>query len=1053
MKRKINFLLVLLLFGVGLVSAQQNLSVSGVVTDAGDGSPLVGVSVLVKGSTVGTITDMSGKYTLKAAQGATLVFSYIGMEKQQAVVKTNVVNVALGSDSKMLNEVVAIGYGTMKKKLVTGATVQVSGDKLQKQSTTSAFTALQSQTPGVNITQSSGQPGEGFKVNIRGIGTVGNSDPLYVIDGISGGSINNLNPSDIESIDVLKDAASAAIYGARAANGVILVTTKQGKSGKIQVSYDGYYGIQNPAKQASLLTAQEYIAVNDEIDFNEGMAAKDWNTILGSLSNSVKDGSWKGTNWLDLITNRNAPTQNHSINIAGGNDASKFSMGVSNTSQEGIYGKPVPSKYERTTVRLNSDHVIAKVSGLEVIKVGQTLNYNYVTKSGIGIGNQYWNDISNVLRATPLLPVYDAAGNYFNQDDKTDAGLGGDAFSPYSNPAADMVYNRGNNISKNHGLNMSAYLQIQPIKNLIFKSQFGYKLSASSYRSYNPGYEALSSTNPDKLNSVSQNMSLGWNYSLENTINYKLKLSSHSIDALVGQSLEKWGMGENLSGQNGNLLFGDFEHAYLDNSQGLVAGQTYVNGSPWGEGGLASFFGRVNYDYNETYMASVVMRADGSSNFARGKRWGYFPSVSAGWVVSNESFMESTKDWMDFLKIRGSFGENGNCNIKAFQYLATVSFDKTAAYTFGNNKDQQTTGGYPNILPNPDVKWETSQQTDFGFDARFLNSRLSLTFDWYKKLTKDWLVVAPQLASFGTGAPYINGGDIKNQGYEIALGWKDKIGSDFTYGVNTNLSFNKNEVTRIANTDKIIPGPSNVLSQGTSEFYRAEVGHPIGFFYGYKSEGIFQNQADIDAWKAAGNGILQTNVQPGDVKFADLNHDNVIDKDDKGQIGDPNPDFLLGLNFDFGYKGFDLNISCYGAFGQQIARSYRSFAGSRYENYTTEVYQRWHGEGTSNLWPRLTSGSNVNYQELSSIFLESGDYLKVKNITLGYDFKRLYKKMPFSQARLFVTAQNPFTITKYSGMDPEIGSDAGSGNSWASGIDIGFYSSPKTYLIGLNIKF
>lgn len=1041
--------MVLLLFGVGLVSAQQNLSVSGVVTDAGDGSPLVGVSVLVKGSTVGTITDMNGKYTVKAAQGATLVFSYIGMEKQQIVVTTNVVNVALGSDSKMLNEVVAIGYGTMKKKLVTGATVQVSGDNLQKQSTTSAFTALQSQTPGVNITQSSGQPGEGFKVNIRGIGTVQDSKPLYIIDGVAGGDLNNLNNSDIESIDVLKDGASAAIYGARAANGVILVTTKQGKSGKMQLSYDGYMGIQNVYKQPDLLNAQQYMNVQDQINFNEGLPLNDWKTILGSNYDAVKNGTWNGTNWLDLVRNQNAPTQNHSINIAGGNEISKFSMGVSNTSQEGIYGSPVQSKYNRTTVRLNSDHVLLKNKSFDVVKFGETLNYNYSEKSGIAVGNQYWNDLSNMLRAMPIMPVTDAAGNYY-----ANIGTGLTSFEPLmSNPIADMVNQRGSNLSKNYNLNASANIQIQPIKNLIFKSQFGYKMSASSYRSFTPTYK-LSTSDQNLVSKVTQNASSGWSYTLENTLNYKYTLGEHHFDALIGQSIEKWGMGENLSATNGDLLFSDFSHAYLDNSQGIVPSVTKVSGSPWGEGGLASFFGRVNYDYKETYMASLVMRADGSSNFAKGKRWGYFPSVSAGWVISNESFMESTKDWLDFLKLRGSWGQNGNSSIDNFQYLATVSFDATAAYSFGNAKDSQTTGGYADINPNPDVKWETSEQTDFGLDARFLNSRLSLAFDYYNKATKDWLVRAPALATNGTlKAAFINGGDIVNRGFEVALGWNDHIGKDFTYGVNTNVSFNHNEVTRIQNTEGVIHGQINVLSQGTGEIYRAQVGYPVGYFYGYHTSGIFQNQADIDAWRAAGNGILQSNVQPGDVKFTDVNHDKIIDEKDKGQIGNPNPDFTLGINLNFGYKGFDLNIAAHGAFGQQIARSYRKFGDGRHENYTSEVFEAWHGEGTSNKWPRLTAGSNANYMNLSDLYIENGDYLKLQNVSLGYDFKKLFPKMPLSQARLYVTAQNLLTITGYKGSDPEIGSDGGTGDAWASGIDLGFYPSPRTYLVGVNIKF
>ena len=1051
MKRKIIFLAVLLLFGVYFVSAQQNLSVSGVVTDASDGAPLIGVTVVVKGSTKGTITDLDGKYTVNAAQGSTIIFSYVGMQNQHLTVKGNVIDVQMQSDSHVLNEVVAVGYGTMKKKLVTGSTVQVAGDKLQKLSTTSAFTALQSMTPGVNITQSSGQPGEGFKVNIRGIGTINNSDPLYVIDGVAGGDLNSMNPSDIESIDILKDGASSAIYGARAANGVVLVTTKQGKSGKMQASYDGYYGVQNVYKMPSTLNAQQYMNVQDQLNFNEGLDPINWKNVLGSNYDAIKNGTWKGTNWFDVARKVNAPTQNHAFNLTGGNEVSKFSMGVSYTGQEGILGAPVQSDYERTTVRFNSDHVILKAKGFDVIKFGETLNYIYTVKSGIGIGNQYWNDIFNLIKANPLMPNYNSAGTYFNYTDAKAMGLS-NFDNMQANPIADMVDERGYNTSKNHNLNMSANIQIQPIKGLIFKSQFGYKLGASSYRQYTPTFE-LSSTVINGVSKINQNASLGWSYTLENTLNYKFNISKNHFDALIGQSVEKWGMGESVGATNGSLLFDDYAHAYLSNSQGIATGVTTVTGSPYGQGGLASFFGRVNYDYNETYMASVVMRADGSSNFAPGKRWGYFPSVSAGWVISNEAFMESSKNWLDFLKLRASWGQNGNCNINAFQYLSTVSFDATAAYSFGNAKTSQSTGAYGYILPNPDVKWETSGQVDLGFDARMFNSRLSLAFDVYNKTTKDWLVVAPQLDSYGTNAPYINGGDIQNKGIEVGLGWNDHVGKDFTYGISGNVAYNHNEVTRIANTEGIIHGPSNVLSQGTSEMYRAEVGQPIGYFYGFKTSGVFQNSADIAAWKAAGNGILQANVQPGDLKFTDLNHDGKIDDKDKTNIGNPNPAFTAGLNFNIGYKGFDLGISAHGAFGQQIAKSYRTFGGSRHDNYTTEVFQYWHGEGTSNKYPRLTAGSNANFQNVSDIYIENGDYVKAQNITIGYDFKKLMPKMILTQARLYFTAQNLFTITGYSGMDPEIGSDGGSGNSWARGIDVGMYPSPRTFLIGVNLKF
>ncbi|SHE39275.1 TonB-linked outer membrane protein, SusC/RagA family [Dysgonomonas macrotermitis] len=1040
--------------GAETTEAQQTGStVKGTVKDA-TGEPLIGVSVTVKGTTNGALTDIDGNYTLKVSEpNAVLVFSYIGFKAQELTIGgRSDISVTLQEDLGILDEVVVVGYGVQKKKLITGATVQVSGDNLTKLSTTSAFTALQSQTPGVNIQASSGQPGEGFKVYIRGLGTANSYAPLYVIDGVAGGDINNLNPSDIESIDVLKDAASAAIYGARAANGVILVTTKQGKSGKIQVSYDGYFGVQNVYKTASLLNAQQYMQVMDEINFNENQALNNWQAILGDNYESVMNGTWKGTNWLNEMRNKNAPIQNHAVNLTGGSEFSKFSMGVSYTSQEGIYGYPVQSEYERTTARLNSEHVLWKAGDRDVIKIGENLNYSYTVRNGIGIGNQYWNDISNALRGMPIMPVYGSSGEYFDYDDIKSSGLS-QYESQMSNPIADMVYNRGYNTTKNHNLNMTGYLVVEPIKNLIFKTQFGYKMSANNYRAYTPEY-TLSSSSNNQVSSVDQHGGMGWSFTWDNTVNYKFELNkAHHFDVLVGQSIEKSGMGDDFGGTGGNLNFNGYKYAYLSNTQGLIAGASSVTGEPWDEGRLASFFGRINYDWNETYMATLIMRADGSSNFARGKRWGYFPSVSAGWVTTNEKFMESSRSWLDFLKVRASWGQNGNCNIPNFMYLATISFEN-ADYSFGNNKESQTTGGFSKILPNPDVTWETSEQLNLGIDARFLDSRLGLAFDWYSKKTKDWLLQAPIIGAIGTGAPYINGGEVENKGLEIGLNWNDHIGSDFTYGANLNMAFNKNKVLKINNSEGIIHGESNLLAQNTPEINRVQEGYAMGYFYGYKTAGIFQNQAEIDAWKAAGNGIIQTNVQPGDVKFVDLNKDGVINEDDKTQIGDPNPDFTMGFSFNIGYKGFDLSVTTYGAFGQQVARSYRKFSDGRHENYTTEILESWRGEGTSNRLPRLTSGSNANYINISDLYIEDADYLKLQNLTIGYDFKKLFPKMPLGQARLYFTAQNLFTITGYSGMDPEVGYGGDDTvYSWSRGIDVGYYPNPRTYLIGVNLKF
>lgn len=1017
------------------VTAQAQQTISGTVISAKDGETLIGVNVMEKGTTTGVMTDVNGRFSLSANVPCELVFSYVGfLDRTITVTSFAPLTISLEEDAELLDEVVVVGYGVQKKKLVTGSTVQVKGEDITRQNTVNPLGALQSQTPGVDITQASGMPGEGFKVVIRGLGTVGSAGPLYIIDGSAGGDINSLNPSDIESIDVLKDAASAAIYGSRAANGVVLVTTRQGRAGKPEITFDAYYGIQNVYKMPDILNAQEYVAIMNETRLNDGLPVYNYAAEVPNWAD-YENGKNKGTNWLDASRNKNAPIQNYALNVTGGTQQSKYSIGLSYTSQEGILGKPVQPRYQRYTARVNSEHTIIRSGDLDILKFGENITYSYSTNTGISIGDMWSNDVRNLIKAHPLRPVYNESGEY--NDDRI----------PYeikmANPISLMEKN-ASNINKNHRLKANVFLTLQPIKDLVFKSNLGYVMNAGTWRSYMPEYD-LSLVSINGTESVSQSMWTGHSLTWENTISYQHSFGKHNLSALLGQSIEKSGMGESLDATNGNPKFHDLEHAYIDNAPLTSLNEaTSMGGSPWTRSALASFFGRINYDYDNKYMLTVVVRADGSSVFARGHRWGVFPSVSAGWVLTEEPWMKPAEDVLSFMKIRASWGQNGNQDIAPFQYLSTISND--ASYIFGGGKDSPVLGSYPDILPNKDLTWETSEQVDIGLDMRFFQSRLGLTFDWYIKNTKDWLVAAPQLASFGTGAPYINGGDVRNEGVELALDWNDEVG-DFKYGAHVNMSYNKNEITRLANSEGVIHGPVDIPFQAADECYRAEVGFPIGYFYGYSTAGVFQSQEEVDNYK----GAKLPDAREGDLIWVDRNQDGSIDEKDRGFIGDPHPDFRVGLGVNLSWKGLDFALTMNGAFGQQIMKSYRSWSDSPKENHTSDIFGRWHGYGTSNRLPRLSSNSHPNWTWVSDIYVENGDYMRIQNITLGYDFKSLIKSKAIGQLRLYISAQNLYTFTKYSGMDPEVG--YGGYDDWSSGIDLGFYPSPRTYMVGVNIKF
>ena len=1048
--------------------AQADGRVRGTVTDP-NGEPLIGATVMVKGTSKGTATDLDGRYAIEAQPGDILVVSYVGyLPSEVKVGKSWNLDIELQENNNNLDELVVVGYGTQKKKLVTGATLQVSGDQIASMNTSNALTALQSSAPGMQITQSSTQPGKGFKVNIRGMGTIGESSPLLVIDGIVSGTandgLNGINPNDIESIDVLKDAASAAIYGARAANGVILVTTKQGKEGKVSLTYDGFVGWSNPYRLPGSLNAKQYMQVINETNFNTYGTATPWNLYAPQEIIDRVEAGWQGMDWADFYRNKNAFQQSHAATLTGGNERSKFSISVNYSDQEGIMGGSNASDFKRYGGRINSEHVLLKGKEHNIITIGENLSYWYHSSHDLAEGNGYWNIMQPVYAASPLVPA-------FNEDGTPT--VGGFNSNIFSNPWQGFINGEYASLNRNRnwGLGATFYWIVEPIKNLRYRGQVNTGYSGYNHRDMTKPF-VESATNSNELYQMNMNASQSSSLSFENTLSYVLPtFGNNNIDILVGQSIEKSNWATNMSmtfkdspdsDSFNTLIYNGWDFAIPDNMQTMTGYSGYDNPK---EGRIASFFGRLNYNYDERYLLTAIVRRDGSNNFARGHRWHTYPSVSAGWVLTNESFMENAYNVMDFFKLRASWGQNGNCQIGNFYYLSNIGFSPTGyadyGYKFSSSMDNTIngiyqTGAYAKNVPNENLTWETSEQWDLGFDARFLQSRLAVTFDWYRKTTKDWLVQAPLNDVLGyEEAAMINGGDVRNTGVELALSWSDNIGKDFLYHINVNAAYNKNKVTRLATASgKIGDNVSSALFQNSSYVSLVEVGHPIGYFSGMSHSGIWQTQQQIDAARAAGQAVLET-AQPGDFIWDDYDHDGKITYEgDRHELGAPNTDWTHGINLGFSWKGLDFSAAGSGAFGMQAMQCYRTaLLANPYVNYTTDILDRWHGEGTSNTVPRLVVGSENN-QWISTYYMQNADYFKLQNITLGYDFASQFKT-PFSQLRLYAQLQNLFTITKYTGVDPEIGSNGGKdeNGTWNRGIDVGLYPSARSFVLGVTIKY
>lgn len=1012
---KKTFLSLILIAWVGILAAQE-ITVTGTVTSEGEGIPLPGVTITIKENpTVGTSSDTNGKFSIKVGASQTLVFSFIGMETKEIPVNNQTsIAVTLKESSQVLEELIVVGYGVQKKSLLTSSVAKVSSDEIKKSNPLRIEQALQGKTAGVQVISNSGQPGDGLTVRVRGVGTNGSADPIYIVDGMPVGGIDYLNPTDIESVQVLKDASATAIYGARGANGVVLITTKSGVKGKMAVNYDYSFGYQNPWRKVSLLNSKEYAIIMNESYANDNSAIPF--TDIDALTASVGN----GTDWLNEIFYKNAPVQSHQFSIGGGNDNSTFMSSFSYTTQDGIVAKG-KSNYERYTYRINSNHIYGK------LHFGNNFAYSNKKTHGIDPNAEFGGPLSKAVNMDPVTRVKEDDGSW---------GVSNYAAQEVVNPVAYLSILYGDYTENKLVGNVWGEFEI--IKGLKAKSNFSIDYANGSNRSFIPVYD-LGGNVKTSVSEANGTVNRWFTWQNENTLSYTNKIDLHSFTALVGMTANKYHH-EFIGGRKTDLLFNDFDHAWINN------GTDEENYKSWGgadEHALLSYFARVNYDFNEKYVLEAVFRADGSSNFGSNNRFGYFPAFSAGWIISKESFMENFTP-LSFLKLRLGWGRNGNEAIGAFKYTSVIGAG--SKYTFGTG-ETITVGANPSGVSNPDLKWETSEQTNIGIDSRFLNDRITFTMDLYNKTTKDLLVVAPIPGYVGNAAPTVNGGSVRNKGIEVEFGYKTNF-SGVAMNIDLSGAYNKNEVTDISNSEGKIYGAG--LAVGMSNICMMEVGYPIAYFWGYKTMGVFQNETQITDYKSTDGTVIQPNAKPGDLIWYDKNDDGKIDDNDRMQIGNPYPDFTAGLNLSVMYKGFDFNMFWYGAFGQEIFNGTR-----RYDlpmsNWNSSVLERWTGEGTSNTHPRVTvADPNKNYINVSDFYIEDGSYLRLKNLTIGYTVPaNLSQKAKIAKLRLFASASNLLTFTKYSGFDPEIGAKS----ALDMGIDRNIYPQSRTFMFGVNLSF
>ncbi|GAB2605270.1 SusC/RagA family TonB-linked outer membrane protein [Spirosoma areae] len=990
-----------LLLVLAITSANATLApirITGKVTDGATSTGLPGVTVQVKGTTTGTVTDASGAYTIQAEETATLVFSSIGYVKSEiAVGGRAVINVPLTEDTRALQEVVVVGYGTQRKSDVTGATVTIKGEELVKQPVLTATQALQGKAAGVQII-SSGQPGTSPIIRIRGTSTaLAGTAALFVVDGVLTDDISNINTADIVNIDVLKDASATAIYGARGANGVVIITTKRGTAGKMTVSYSGNAGFRLPANLVTMANATEYA-----------------NYVSTASGNLINPGS-TSTDWYGQIL-RNGFQQNHGLSINGGTDKSTYFLSAGYYTDQGIV---IDNIYKRFTVRANNDFTFNKI-----VRAGITASYANGDNQIANLGTAY----NNAYRAAPIIQAKEN-GKYGNTS----------VYQNVGNAVLDIEKN--NNKEIDNRLMGSAYLEIKPVEWLTFRSNIGGDWINQNKRVYNYQFTNDTTTfiNPGG-NQRSPNSNLNvenvrtFHSTWDNLLTVNKKFDKHAITVLVGTTAEEY------TQTNFTAFRKDVPATPSLWYIGTGNANTSTNGGTGDKYTRNSYISRLNYNYNDRYLFTATLRADGSSRFPTQNRWGYFPSVGAGWLISNESFMQNQRIF-DVLKLRASWGRVGNDRIPSDSYTVTV--EPNLAYPFGGGV--ATPGSAITQIKDPNLKWETTEETDFGIEFGGLTGRLTGEINYYDKKARDLLinVKVPSVTGDADGVVLTNAASIRNQGLEFTLNWRGKITRALTYRVGGNATLNKNSVIGLNGGQPILDGGIGANQQYTT---RTDNGQPVGSFYVLQVLGVFQSDEEVSNYKSSTGQVIQSSAAPGDFKYQDTNGDGRIDDNDRVFVGSYQPKAYFGLNLSLTYKSVDFSVDFYGNVGNQVYNGKRAFRQNVLDNVEkTMAYNRWTRTNGSQTEPAANSGNLPP----STYFVESGSFARINNATLGYALpKAILDKVHVGSLRVFVTAQNILTLKKFTGFTAEL-----PGDPTKQGIELNAYPTTQTFAIGLNAGF